>query len=341
MSGQAPYREAGRALLSVRDLDVRFGAGDRETIVLDRVSLDIAAGEVFGLIGETGAGKSLTAWAALDLLPRGARRAGGDIHFNGAALGRMTARRMRQIRGGEIGVVVQNPIGALDPTRRVGHQVAGALRSHSRVARREAWARAVESLRSVGIPDPERRASAWPHELSGGMAQRVLIAMALINGPRLVIADEPTTGLDVTIQAEILDLLAELVRKAGTAIWIITHDLGVIANFAERAGVMFAGEVVETAMTGELFANPRHPYTIDLLDLQSDALEARGAERNRAPPNLTHRPLGCQFQFRCPWTEEVCLTARPKLLEVVAGHGVRCFVAQRLAAAAGEAAFHG
>jgi peptide/nickel transport system ATP-binding protein len=327
MNAPEPLTRVPLPLLSLRDLDVRFGAGEGEAIALDRVSLDIFPGEIFGLIGETGAGKSLTAWAALDLLPRGARRTGGEVWFAGTRLTDAPPRVMRQVRGSGIGVVVQNPIGALDPTRRIGDQLADAYLSHQAASRREARARAIEGFRTVGIADPVRRARAYPHELSGGMAQRVLIAIALINRPRLVIADEPTTGLDVTIQAEILDLMTALVHRAGSAIWIITHDLGIIANHTERAGVMFAGEIVETAATRDLFLQPQHPYTICLLDAQSatPAQQPRGG----LAPDLVHRPAGCQFQHRCPWVEPRCTATRPELVQTGAGHWVRCFVAQR------------
>lgn len=319
---------AQEPLLSLRELDVRFDHEESQTIALDGVSLEIYPGDVFGLIGETGAGKSLTAWAALDLLPRGAHLAGGEVWFDGRKLTGADPRALREIRGSSIGVVVQNPLGALSPMKRIGDQIADVYSSHHRVSRRQARERAIESLRAVGIGDPARRARAYPHELSGGMAQRALIAMALINRPRLVIADEPTTGLDVTLQAEILDLMTELVHSVGSAVWLITHDLGVIANYTERAGVMFAGEIVEVAPTRKIFEQPRHPYTIGLLDLQSDTLGAPRIEIGRAPPDLRRRPVGCQFQYRCPWAQEACTMARPKLEACDGDHYVRCFVAQ-------------
>ena len=327
----SPTGESGAPrlpLLSVRNLDVRFGPDESQTIALDGVSLDIYPGEVFGLIGETGAGKSLTAWAAIDLLPRGARLAGGEVWFDGRKLTGASPRTLREIRGSGIGVVVQNPLGALDPMKRIGDQIADVYRSHHRASRRDARDRAVDSLRAVGIGDPPRRALAYPHQLSGGMAQRVLIAMALINGPRLIIADEPTTGLDVTLQAEILDLMTELVRNIGSAVWLITHDLGVIANYTERATVMFAGEIVEVAPTRKLFMDPQHPYTIGLLDLQSETLGAAPVKIGRAPPDLQRRPVGCQYQYRCPWVRKECELSRPTLVACEAAHPVRCFVAQ-------------
>lgn len=314
-------------LLSIRNMDVRFGSGDHEIVALNGVSFDIRHGEIFGLIGETGAGKSLAAWATLGLLPRDARQVTGEVTFEGKVISGLSAQRLREIRGAKIAIIGQNPLGALDPTRRIGQQLVDAMQSHQRVAKREAWQRAVECLRAVGIADPERRARAWPHELSGGMAQRVLIAIAIVNSPLLLIADEPTTGLDVTIQAEILDLLAGLVRRSGMTIWMITHDLGVLANYCDHAGVMFAGEIVETAPISELFRNPKHPYTISLLDLQSEDLRASEGEKSRPPPNLANRPAGCQFHYRCPWVREICLTERPALLPAGVDREVRCFVA--------------
>jgi oligopeptide/dipeptide ABC transporter ATP-binding protein len=320
-------------LLSIRNMDVRFGSGNHEIRALNGVSLDIRRGQIFGLIGETGAGKSLAAWATLGLLPHNARQAGGEVTFEQEVITGLSPQRMREIRGAKIAIIGQNPLGALDPTRRIGDQVVDAMRSHQRIARREAWQRAVEGLRAVGIADPERRARAWPHELSGGMAQRVLIAIAIINSPLLLIADEPTTGLDVTIQAEILDLLAGLVRGSGMTIWMITHDLGVLANYCDHAGVMFAGEIVETAPISELFNDPKHPYTISLLDLQSEDLEAPEGEESRTPPNLANRPAGCQFHYRCPWVQDICRTEHPALLAAGTDHEVRCFVASSRQAA--------
>ena len=319
------------SLLSIHNLDVRFGRDESQTIALDGVSLDIYPAEVFGLIGETGAGKSLTAWAALDLLPRGARLAGGEVWFDGRKLTGASPRTLREIRGSGIGVVVQNPLGALDPMKRIGDQIADVYRSHHHTSRRDARNRAINSLRDVGIGDPSQRARAYPHQLSGGMAQRVLIAMALVNGPRLIIADEPTTGLDVTLQAEILDLMTELVRDVGSAVWLITHDLGVIANYTERAAVMFAGEIVEVAPTRKLFEDPRHPYTIGLLDPQSETLGAARVDTGRAPPDLRHRPVGCQYQYRCSWAQKECELSRPMLVACDSNHPVRCFVAQATA----------
>lgn len=318
-------------LLEIEELEVRFPAPgeEGEIVVLDRVNLEIRAGEIFGVIGETGAGKSLSAWAAMNLLPVGGRMTGGDIRWKGKSIVGMTEEELRLIRGNEVSLITQNPLGALNPMNTVGSQIVKVVRAHRRVTAREARRLALESLRAVGIPDPERRFSVYPHQLSGGMAQRILIAMAMINRPQLLIADEPTTGLDVTIQAEILDLMTEQVRDSGASVWLITHDLGVIANYTERAAVMFAGQVVETASTRNLFESPLHPYTRGFLDaLSAEREDGELPEIAGAPPDLVHRPEGCQFAYRCPLAADPCRVAMPQLEEVREGHNVRCVLAQ-------------
>jgi oligopeptide/dipeptide ABC transporter ATP-binding protein len=227
-------------------------------------------------------------------------------------------------------LVVQNPKAALSPTTKLGDQLSNAYQAHVRCSRKEAQERAIEGLRQVGISDPARRARAYPHQLSIGMAQRVLIAMALLHDPKLLIADEPTSGLDVTIQAEVLDLMMSLVRERGAALWLITHDLGLVANYCERAAVMFAGKIVEQGAVAELFHDPSHPYTLGLLD--SRLAEERPKSRFRIagpPPDLVAPPVGCSFAYRCPWVEERCRIEPPSLEPVRVDHEVRCFVAQR------------
>jgi peptide/nickel transport system ATP-binding protein/oligopeptide transport system ATP-binding protein len=291
------------------------------------VSLTIRAGEFFGLIGETGAGKSMTAWATVGLIQPPGRITRGRVFFEGRDLLTADERSLRSIRGREIAMVVQNARAALNPMLSIGMQIANAYRAHHDVEKREAKDRAIEALRSVGLPDPLKRVEAYPHQLSGGMAQRVLIALAMVNRPRLLIADEPTTGLDVTIQAEILDLMSELVAAQGSSVWIITHDLGVIANHTERAAVMFAGQVVETGSTEDLFTNPRHPYTQELVEAARH--ERPLGEREATPPDLFHRPTGCQFRYRCPLAESDCASIMPMLDPIMPGHDVRCLVVQR------------
>ncbi len=230
---------------------------------------------------------------------------------------------------------MQNARAALNPMLSIGAQIANAYRAHHDVDKREAMHRAVDAIRSVGIPDPEERTGAYPHQLSGGMAQRALIALAMVNRPRLLIADEPTSGLDVTIQAEILDLMAELVAAQGSSVWIITHDLGVIANHTERAAVMFAGQIVESGTTRELFTDPRHPYTRELVE--AVAGERTRGERGAEPPDLVNRPVGCQFAYRCPLVEDDCRSVMPALDEIAPGHRVRCLVVLREVSQADEA----
>lgn len=318
-------------LLEVKGLVVQFpGPEDEgEIAVLDHVDLEIRAGEIFGVIGETGAGKSLSAWAAMNLLPSSGRMTAGDVRWKGKSIIGMAEEEQRRIRGKEICLITQNPLGALNPMSTVGNQIVKVVRAHQRVTSREARLLALKSLQAVGIPDPQRRFSVYPHQLSGGMAQRILIAMAMINRPQLLIADEPTTGLDVTIQAEILDLMTEQVRDSGASVWLITHDLGVIANYTERAAVMFAGQVVETASTRDLFERPLHPYTRGFLDaVRREREDGELLDIAGAPPDLVHRPEGCQFAYRCPMAAEPCRVAIPQLAEVREGHSVRCVLAQ-------------
>ena len=318
-------------LLEIKGLEVHFpGPEDEgEIVVLDHVDLEIRAGEIFGVIGETGAGKSLSAWAAMNLLPSSGRMTAGDVRWKGKSIIGMTEEEQRRIRGKEICLITQNPLAALNPMSTVGNQIVKVVRAHQRVTSREARLLALKSLQAVGIPDPQRRFSVYPHQLSGGMAQRILIAMAMINRPQLLIADEPTTGLDVTIQAEILDLMTEQVRDSGASVWLITHDLGVIANYTERAAVMFAGQVVETASTRDLFESPLHPYTRGFLDaVRREREDGELLDIAGAPPDLVHRPKGCQFAYRCPMAAEPCRIAIPQLAEVREGHSVRCVLAQ-------------
>jgi ABC-type dipeptide/oligopeptide/nickel transport system ATPase component len=258
-------RGSPETLLVVDELEVRFPQNEGTGTVVNRVSFQIRSGERFGVIGETGAGKSLTAWAVLGLIPPPAQVNAARVDFDGRPLLGASSEELRAIRGGKIGVIPQNPQSALNPVLDVGRQIANVYRAHTAASRKDGEKKAVDALRMVGIADAARRARAYPHEFSGGMAQRVLIAMALVNGPRLVIADEPTTGLDVTVQAEILDLMSDLVVDTGTAIWLITHDLGVISRYTERAAVMFQGEFVESAPTANLFRSPRHPESRALL----------------------------------------------------------------------------
>jgi oligopeptide/dipeptide ABC transporter ATP-binding protein len=294
------------------------------------VSFDIARGETLGLVGESGCGKSVTGFSILRLIqPPGRIESGSTIALEGEDLLALDAERIRRIRGNRVSLIFQEPMTALNPVFTVGDQVAEVARIHAGASRRDAWARAVEMLTLVGIPDPEQRAHEYPHQLSGGMRQRVLIAMALVMNPALIIADEPTTALDVTIQAQILELLADLQRRLGTSILLITHDLGVIAEMASRVVVMYAGEVVEEAPVRELFATAHHPYTEGLLT----AMPRVGQTRERLTvipgtvPPPTAWPPGCRFHDRCPYAWDRCVAEHPPLYTIAAGHTSRCHLA--------------
>jgi oligopeptide/dipeptide ABC transporter ATP-binding protein len=308
------------SLLEVRDLSVEFRLQGGAARALDGVSLEVRPGEMLGVVGESGSGKSVTALSVMRLLPSPPGRVvGGQILFEGRDLLTMPDPQMRALRGGAIAMVFQDPLSSLNPVLTVGFQVAEAIALHQQVGRAEAWERAVEALRRVRIPDPEVKARQYPHQLSGGQRQRVMIAMAFSCEPRLVIADEPTTALDVTVQRQILQLMRRLRRELGTAIMLITHDLGVVAQTCDRVAVMYAGRVVETAPVGELFAHPRHPYTQALLASvprieTGDGGAGEGAEGHTMhlptiagqPPDLLSIPSGCPFRPRCPDARSEC-----------------------------------
>jgi len=313
-------------LLELRDLRVHFASAAGTVSALDGVTLDVRPGEVLGLVGESGCGKSTLANAVMGLLPPGATVEGG-IAFDGADLAALDAEGHRRLRGDRMAMIVQDPLSALDPAWAIGPQIAEAIRAHRTVTRAQAKARAIELMREVGIPAAERRYGEAPHRLSGGMRQRVVIAAALANAPALLIADEPTTSLDATIQAQILALLASLQRRHGMATLLITHDLGVVAQTCDRIGVLYAGQLVELASAAELFAGARHPYTRALLAAQPRA-EGRGS---RLPalggrvPDLIDPPAGCRFAPRCPHAMPECAT-RPALADAAAGHAVACWL---------------
>ncbi|WMS42575.1 ABC transporter ATP-binding protein [Acuticoccus sp. MNP-M23] len=322
-------------LLSIQNLETHFVARTldneiRTARALNRVSFDVARGEIVGLVGETGAGKSLTAQSVLGLLRAPARVVGGTAAFGGRDLLALPPGEMNTLRGNEIGLVVQNPRTSLDPLCQIGRQLVRIQRAHRTMSRRAAWTRGIEMLSAVGIPEPENRMKAWPHELSGGMAQRVLMAMALVNEPRLLIADEPTTGLDVTVQAQILDLLRKLVLERQMGAIIITHDLGVVAHYCEQLAVMFAGSIVERGRTADVFANPSHPYTRALLSATPERLRlGTGSIVGGAPPDLYNLPDGCHYRDRCKRETDLCRTA-PPMAELGEGHGALCHFAQTL-----------
>ncbi len=297
---------------------------------MDGVSFDVGAGETVGIVGESGCGKSVTALSILRLIqPPGRIEPGSRIEFEGKDLVTLGDEEIRHIRGNRISMIFQEPMSALNPVFTVGDQVAEVARIHAGVSRRQAWDRAVETLALTGMPAPEDRARQYPHQLSGGMRQRVLIAMALIMKPALVIADEPTTALDVTIQAQILDLLVHLQKEFGTSILMITHDLGVIAETTSRVIVMYAGEVVEEASVAELFARPHHPYTEGLMH----SMPHIGHDQERlnvipgTVPAPTNWPHGCRFRERCPYSWERPEREHPPLYDVGAAHVSRCHLA--------------
>ena len=322
-------------LLAVEDLSVAFDTEAGEVTVVDGVSLDIAAGESLGLVGESGCGKSVTALAIMGLLPKPAGRvAGGRMMFrspDGTAtedLAALSAERRREVRGNRIAMVFQEPMTALNPVHRVGRQLAEAYTLHAPDADAgTARRRALELLEQVGIPAPEQRLAEYPHQLSGGMRQRVMIAIALACKPGLLIADEPTTALDVTIQAQVLELLRELQRDTGMAILFITHDLGVIAEMCTRTVVMYAGRVAERASTGGLFASPRHPYTRGLLASIPRLEGVPKTPLTTIPgmvPSIAELPSGCRFSNRCAHAADVCGQQAPLLEQAATGHEVAC-----------------
>lgn len=320
-------------LLEVQNLHTHFITRDIGNQVqvakaLNSVSFQVEAGEVLGLVGETGAGKSLTALSIMGLLRPPAEIVEGAISFEGRDLVAMRIAELNKIRGAAIAMVGQNPRGALDPLTRIGEQIARVARAHDpQLSKSNAATMAVAAMDRVGIADAPARAMAWPHELSGGMAQRVLIAMALINRPRLLIADEPTTGLDVTVQAQILDLLRELVEELNMGAMIITHDLGVVAQYCNRTAVMYAGRIVEEGSTGAVFGQPTHPYTQALIGSTPEKLDfSVDLDEIGGPPNLYALPPGCHYIDRCPRAAEAC-TRIPSNVAISDTHHALCHFA--------------
>jgi len=314
------------ALLAVRDLRTSFFLEDGEARAVDGVSFSLDAGRVLGLVGESGCGKSVTALSLMRLVPPPGRIVAGEVRFDGRDLLPIAEAEMRTVRGAGIAMVFQEPMTSLNPVFTVGNQIAEAVRLHRPVSRREAWARAVELLGEVGIPDPAVRARAYPHQLSGGMRQRVMIAMAISCEPRVLIADEPTTALDVTIQAEILDLLGELRQRRGMALLLITHDLGVVAQQADEVAIMYAGRIVERASVLEIFDRPLHPYTQALFR----SIPGVGGRRERLQPipgqvpDLLRLPSGCTFRDRCERVIDECATVVPPLEAKARAHTAAC-----------------
>jgi peptide/nickel transport system ATP-binding protein len=324
-------RSGPTSLLEVRDLEVIFTRrGRRDVRAVDGVSFSVDAGETVGIVGESGSGKSITSLAVMGLLPNRGCDVSGSIRFDGADLRALSRDQMRDIRGRDIAMVFQDPMTSLNPVVTIGKQVAEVLERHRGMARERARVEAAGLLEQVGIPDPQRRLTDYPHQLSGGMRQRALIAMALACRPRLLIADEPTTALDVTIQAQILELLKQLVAEAGTALIMITHDLGVVAGLCDRVHVMYSGRIVEAADRHPLFAAPRHPYTGGLLASIPRLDSARGAPLTPIPGSPTDTlpwARGCAFAPRCPNAQDDCIRSAPVLepLPEQGGRELRCY----------------
>jgi oligopeptide/dipeptide ABC transporter ATP-binding protein len=324
----------GKPLLEVKGLKTYFYTEDGIVRAVDGVDFEVYPGEVLGLVGESGCGKSVTSLSIMRLIAKPGRVDAGEILLDGENLLEFPEEEMIKVRGNRISMIFQQPQTALNPVFKVGDQLAEVLEVHQDLGKDAGWNRAIELLRMVGVPDPERRVEAYPHELSGGMAQRVMIAMALACVPELLIADEPTTALDVTIQAQILDLMRDMRKEMGTSVILITHDLGVVAEMAERVAVMYAGEIVEETDVNTLFDEPLHPYTqgligsIPILGEIKDRLEVIPG----SVPNLVNLPPGCRFAPRCQarlkYNLTICTDAKPELSEIKTGHKVRCWLYQ-------------
>jgi len=318
------------SLLDVRDLRVSFG----DLHAVDGASFDVRPGEALGLVGESGSGKTMALRAVVGLLPHSGTLAGGEVVFEGVDLARADPETLRRVRGRSIAMIFQEPMTALNPVMRVGEQIGEGPLVRLGYSRRRARARALELMRLVGIPDPKERAEAYPHELSGGMRQRVMIAIALSMEPKLILCDEPTTALDVTIQDQILKLLLNLRREFGVSVVFVTHDLAVVAETCERLAVMYAGQIVETGTVDEVFRAPRHPYTLGLLrsvpdfDSVQDSLSAIQG----APPDLVLPPPGCRFHPRCPFAQEDCISGEFPLRPLSAGRATACIHSDACAA---------
>ncbi|NJN83157.1 MAG: ABC transporter ATP-binding protein [Caldilineaceae bacterium] len=325
---QTSVQSDAESLLDVRGLHTHFFTEDGVVRAINGVSFKIMPGQVMGLVGESGSGKSVTSLSIMGLLGSSGSVVAGEIWFDGQDLAALPEREMVKIRGDDVSMIFQQPASCLNPVFRIGDQIAETIMVHQDLTKQEAWARSVAMLRKVGIPDAEARARAFPHEISGGQAQRVMIAMALSCLPKLLIADEPTTALDVTIQAQILDLMRELRNETGTAILLITHDMGVIAEVCDSVAVMYAGQIVEYAQVETLFERPLHPYTEGLLA----AIPVLGSVQDvlavipGSVPNLLDLPPGCKFAPRCPYVQPICTEQEPELTAIEADHQARCFM---------------
>jgi oligopeptide transport system ATP-binding protein len=317
-------------VLSVHNLTTRFRTDRGSVLAVDSVSFELAAGETLAIVGESGSGKSVTAMSIMRLIPSPPGKIEqGEVRLEGRDLLKLSEAEMRAVRGDRIAMIFQEPMSSLNPALTIGFQIAEPMNVHRRTAWRDALAKAVELITRVRMPDAESRRDAYPHQFSGGMRQRAMIAMALACQPQLIIADEPTTALDVTVQAQILDLLKELAASARSALILITHDLGVVARYADRVAVMYAGRIVESAPARVLYAKPKHPYTLGLIQ-SAPRLDSDSSKRlipiEGQPPDLGALPPGCSFAPRCRFVTERCRSERPELREVGEGHQKACFV---------------
>ncbi len=327
-----PTQGGANELLRVENLRVSFPRHDRRLNVVEDVSFSLAPGEMLGIVGESGAGKSMTALAVMNLIRSPGRIENGQIWFKGEDLLRKREAEMCQIRGARIAMIFQGLRNSLNPLMRVGDQIARVYRLHTDLSRGEINERVVTMLRRVGIPEPERRARAYPHQLSGGMAQRVMIAMMIASNPELLIADEPTTGLDVTIQAQIFDLIKQIQRETGAAVLLITHDLGLVAELCQRVVLVYAGQAVETGTVEQIFNRSAHPYSRYLLGsiLRVDRDVSLDVDRAVLVDSTPYTSLGCRFYHRCPFRGDTCFTDKPPRVEVAPGHVSMCHMHERL-----------
>ena len=326
-------------ILEIKDERLSFFTPAGEVKALNGVSFSMNQGDVLGIVGESGSGKSVTAYSIMGLTAYPGRLVGGTVWFNGHQIDKMTEKEFRKIRGNEVSIIFQDPMTSLNPVYTIGNQIVEVIRLHTQKSKQEAWARAKELLELVGINEPEKRLKQYPHELSGGMRQRVMIAIALACQPRLLIADEPTTALDVTIQADIIDLLKDIQKEFGMAVIMITHDLGIVANIAKKIIVMYAGKVVETGSSQDIFYRPRHPYTKALLRAvpRLDTEEEQSLESiEGTPPNMIDPPAGCAFSTRCAQCMRICQKSEPPMFEFEDGHTAQCWLYHPMAAQGNE-----
>ena len=321
-------------LLAVKNLRTQFFTEEGVVNAVNGVSYDVMPGEILGLVGESGCGKTVSALSILRLIPSPPGKIiDGEILFEGENILKMDDEEIRHIRGNKIGMIFQEPMTSLNPVLTIGRQLTETLELHLKMDKQAATQRAIELLEMVGIPEAKSRIGDYPHQFSGGMRQRVMIAMALSCNPKLLLADEPTTALDVTIQAQILELLTRLTRELGTAVIIITHNLGVVARYADRVNVMYAGRVIETATASELYGNPRHPYTHGLLrsvPRLDQAQKAKLEPIEGMPPDLVHMDSGCPFRPRCRFAVDRCKTENPPLINVADAHSAACWEWERV-----------